>query len=150
MAVTRILANNFKLALGQGLINFASGDFRVILMNSAFAFDRDTHATYGDISTDELAAGNGYAQITKALTATEAWAQDNAADKAAITWANPTWEASTGSLGPTGAAVVLQYNSGTPAGSIIVGCIDFGEDITVTDGVSFQLQNMGFDLRQGT
>ena len=155
MAITRTLSNEFKFELGKGSIDLSdatAGAFRVILMNDTFAFNRDTHGTYEDIKADELATLNGYTKLDKALVADSAWAQDNVNDKAAITWENPTWTASSGSIGPTGAAVVVQYDAtGTVTGdnSLIVGCIDFGEDITVTDGVSFQLQNMGFDLTQG-
>ena len=155
MAVTRTLSNEFKLELGKGSIDLSdatTGAFRVILMNTTFAFNRDTHGTYEDIKADELATLNGYTKLDKALVADSAWAQDDVNDKAAISWENPTWTAASGSIGPTGAAIVLQYDAtGTVTGdnSLIVGCIDFGEDITVTDGVSFQLQNMGFDLSQG-
>ena len=155
MAVTRTLSNKFKLELGKGSIdlsNATAGAFRVILMNNTFTFDRNTHGAYEDIKADELAALNGYTKLDKALVASAAWAQDNVNDKATISWENPTWTAASGSIGPTGAAVVVQYDAGGTAtgdNSLIVGCIDFGEDITVTDGVSFQLQNMGFDLTQG-
>ena len=155
MAVTRTLSNEFKLELGKGNIDLSdatAGAFRVILMNDTFTFDRDTHGTYEDIKADELDTGNGYTKLDKALVADSAWAQDNADNKAAVTWENATWTASGGSIGPTGAAVVLQYDAGgaeTGDDSLIVGCIYFGEDITVTDGVSFQLQNLGFDLSQG-
>ena len=158
MAVTRTLSNEFKLELGKGSINFGdtgAGAFRVVLMNNTFTFDRDTHGTYEDIKADELDTGNGYTKLDKALVADSAWAQDDVNNKGAISWENPTWTADTGSIGPTGAAVVLQYDATDPGGegavgdlSLVVGCIDFGEDITVTDGVSFQLQNMGFDLTQ--
>ena len=154
MAVTRTLSNEFKFELGKGSINFGdtgAGAFRVVLMNNTFTFDRDTHGTYEDIKADELDTGNGYTKLDKALVADSAWAQDDVNNKGAISWDNVTWTADAGSIGPTGAAVVLQYDAGgteTGDNSLIVGCIDFGEDITVTDGVSFQLQNMGFDLTQ--
>ena len=154
MAVTRTLSNEFKFELGKGSINFGdtgAGAFRVVLMNNTFTFDRDTHGTYEDIKADELDTGNGYTKLDKALVADSAWAQDDVNNKGAISWENPTWTADAGSIGPTGAAVVVQYDAGGTAtgdNSLIVGCIDFGEDITVTDGVSFQLQNMGFDLSQ--
>jgi len=153
MAVTRTLSNEFKYELGKGSINFGdtgAGAFRVILMNDTFTFDRTTHGTYLDIKADELDAGNGYAKLDKALTADSVWAQDDVNNKGAISWDDVTWTASGGSIGPSGAAVVLQYDAGNDGDdSLVVGCIDFGEDITVTDGVSFQLQNLGFDLSQG-
>lgn len=147
MAVTKTLSNKFFLELGKGMIDFSTDSFFVILMDDTYAFNRDTHALYSDISASELSTGNGYTVADYTLTASSAWAQDNTGDKGAIVWEHATWTVSTGSIGPTGAAVILQTNS-TLADSVIVGCIDFGENVTVTDGVSFQLQNLGFDLSQ--
>lgn len=154
MAVTKTLSNKFKLELGKGTINFSSDAFRVILMEADDTFDRTADLTYGDgtgttVASRELATGNGYTQLTKALVTDSAWAQDDINHKASIAWEDVTWTASTGSIGPTAAAIVLQHDSVTPADSLVVGCIDFGENITITDGVSFQLQDLGFDLEQG-
>ncbi len=155
MAVTRVLSNGFKLELGKGSIDFSdatAGAFRVILMKAQaeFTFDRDTMGTYGDVSGDELATLYGYTQLDEALVIDSAWAQNNADNKAEISWNNVTWTADGGSIGPTSAAIILQYDAGNGGDdSLVVGCIDFGEDITVTDGISFQLQNIGFDLSQG-
>jgi hypothetical protein len=153
MAVTKALSNEFKFELGKGSIDFSdatAGAFRVILMDEEanFTFDPDTMGTYGDVSTYELSTDNGYTQITKALVADSAWAQDDVGDKGSIAWENVTWTADTGNIGPTSAAIILAYDSGTAANSIVIGCISFGEDITIEDGVSFQLQNLGFDLSQ--
>lgn len=147
MAVTREVSNKFKLEQGKGSVDFGTDEFRVILMQDldTFTFDKDLHGTYGDLSASELAEGYGYAQLDKILDVDEVWQQDNVNDKAYLTWLNPTWTASGGSIGPTSAAVVVQYNSVTPADSLVVGCISFGEDITVTDGISFQVQLMGFE-----
>ena len=154
MAVTRTLSNHFKTELGKGTIDFSdatAGAFRVILMTTAYAFDPDTHDTYLDIKASEITTAGGYEKLTKPLVASAAWAQDNVNDKAAIVWENVTWTASAANFDAIGAAVILQYDAGGTAtgdNSIVVGCIDFGEDITVADGISFQLQNMGFNLRQ--
>ncbi len=154
MAVTRVLSNEFKLELGKGSIDFSdatAGAFRVILMKAQgdFNFDRDTMGTYGDVSEDELDTEYGYTKLDKALVIDSAWAQNDTDNKAEISWNNVTWTASGGSIGPTSAAIILQHDEGTAANGIIVGCINFGEDITVTDGISFQLQDIGFDLSQG-
>ena len=155
MAVTRELSNKFKLELGKGSIDFSdatAGAFRVILMKAMadFTFDRDTHGTYGDVKTGEISTAGGYEKLTKPLVIDAAWAQDNVNNKALIDWANVTWTASGAPLDTTSAAIVLQYdanNSGDD--SLVVGCINFGEDIDVLDGVAFVLQNLGFDLKQG-
>ncbi len=151
MAVTRVLSNEFKFELGKGSIDFDDGEFRVILMKAQedFIFDRDTMGIYDDVDDDELATANGYTQLNEELTDSSAWAQNDTDNKAEISWNNVTWTADGGSIGPTSAAIILQHDGGTAANGIIVGCIGFGEDITITDGVSFQLQDIGFDLSQG-
>ena len=154
MAVTRTLSNRFKTELGKGTIDFSdatAGAFRVILMTTAYAFDPDTHNTYLDIKASEITTAGGYEKLTKALVADSAWAQDNVNNKAAIAWENVTWIASGADFDAIGAAVILQYDAGGSAtgdNSLVIGCIDFGTDHTVADGVSFQLQNLGFDLTQ--
>ena len=148
MSVTKTLSNNLKFQLGNGAIDF-SGDFRVILMDDTFTFDRNTHGTYGDISASELAAGNGYTVEGELLVVDSAWAQDNANNQATVSWADVTWTADAGSIGPTISAVVLQWDGVDAANSIIVGEVHFGAGKTITDGVSFQLQDLGFDLKQG-
>ena len=152
MAITRILSNNFKFELGRGNIDFNTGDFRVILMQGAgvFTFSKASHGQYVNVKASELPAGNGYNLITKPVTPapTEEWQQDNGLNKASVTWENPTWTAAGGDIGPTDGAIVLQYDSTTPDNSIVVGYIGFGEDIVIADTVSFQLQEMGFDLFQ--
>ena len=154
MAITRTLSNHFKTELGKGTIDFSNvtaGAFRIILMTTAYTFDRETHDTYLDIKASEITTAGGYEKLTKPLVASAAWAQDDVNDKAAISWDNVTWTASGAAFDAVGAAVILQYDAGGAAtgdDSQVVGCIDFGEDITVTDGVSFQLQNLGFDLTQ--
>ena len=157
MAVTRTLSNTFREKLGKGEVNLSdttTGAFRVILMNNTFAFDPDTtggHVTYGDIKADELATGNGYTKLDKALVASSAWAGNDTDNNAQISWDMVSWIASSGSIGPTGAAVVLMYDIGDAGGtgdagddSVVVGCIDFGEDYTMEDGVTFQLRETGF------
>ncbi len=152
MAVTRILSNKFKLEFGKGEVDFSTDVFRIILMKDqdTFTFDRTTHQFYSDISADELDTEYGYTQITKVLDVDSVWAQDDVNHKATISWQNVIWSASAGNIGPTGTALVLQYDSDTPDNSLIVGAIDFGEDITAIDGVNLELKDLGFDLSQKT
>lgn len=159
MAVTRTLSNTFKEKLGKGEVDFSlvtAGAFRVILMSNTFAFDPDTtggHVTYGDVKASELATGNGYTKLDKALVASTAWAADDVADLVKIEWDSALWTATADSIGPTGAAIVLMYDAGDNGGtgdigddSLVVGCVDFGEDYTMENGVSFQLKDLGFSL----
>ena len=162
MGVTKELSNKFKYEFGLGNVNFSdtgTGAFKVILMQGmdTFTFDRNTHGTYADVKSSELANGNGYTQLDKNLVIENAWAQNDPENKATISWDNVFWTASSGNIGPISAAIILQYDATDPGGdgaigdlSLIVGCINFGEDVIVADELTFQLQNLGFDLVQGT
>lgn len=142
MAVVSTLSNHFKYQLASGNIDFDSNVYKVILMNTTFAFDKDTDATLADVTADQLPTGNGYTQNDKTL-ANVAITEDDTNDKAYVTWDDVTWTASGGSIGPTGAAVI--YDD-TTTDDTVVGCIDFGTDYTISDGSSLQLQNIQVDL----
>ena len=157
-----VFSNEFRYRLGKGELDFSdtgAGAFRIILMQSkeTFLFGKDAHGSYADVKSSELANGNGYTQLDKNLVIGNAWAQNNTDNKAAISWDNIIWTASSGNIGPISAAIILQYDATDPGGdgaigdlSLIVGCINLGQDVIVADGLMFQLQNLGFDLVQGT
>ncbi len=142
MAIISTLSNHYKKQLADGEIDFSSNVYKIILMNTSFAFDKDAHATLADVTASQLATGNGYTQDNKTL-ANVAVTEDDTNDKAVITWDNITWTASGGSIGGTGAACI--YDD-TTSDDTIIGCVDFDTDFTIADGVSFQLQNIQIDI----
>lgn len=142
MAVVSTLSNHFKFQLASGEIDFDANTFKIILMNTTFAFDKDADATLADVTADQLATQFGYTQDTKTL-ANVSVSEDDANDKATITWDDVTWTASGGSIGPSGAACI--YDD-TTSDDTIVGCIDFGEDVTAADGINFQIKDIQIDL----
>lgn len=142
MAVTVTVPNHAKYMQATKKIDYENDVFKAILMNSSFAFDKDAHATLADVTASQLATGNGYTQNDKTLTGV-AVSEDDTNDKAAVTWSDPTWTASGGSIGPTGAIII--YDD-TTTDDTIVFCGDFGTDYTITDGSSFQPQNIAMDI----
>jgi len=142
MAIISTLSNHYKKQLAEGNINFSSNVYKIILTDTSFTFDKDLHATLADVTSNQLSTGNGYTQNNKTL-ANVSITEDDTNDKASITWDNVTWTASGGSIGGTGAACI--YDD-TTSDDTIIGCIDFGSDFTIEDGVSFQLQNIQIDL----
>lgn len=140
MAVTKTVSNEFKLELGKAAINFTSDVFKAKLMAPAFTFDKDAHGTVGDLPANEITAAGSYAELT--LTVDTAWNQDNVNDKAYIDWADATWTASGAAFDDF--ASVIVYDA-THASDVIVGCIDLGETVSLTDGNTFELQNIGFE-----
>jgi hypothetical protein len=138
MAITVTLSNHWKYQLGKKLVDISGDDFKIILMDDSFAFDKDAHATLADViasPSHELATANGYTQQDKALSG-GTWAENDTDDKGIRTFDNVSWTASTGSIGPTGSAVI--YDD-TTADKTVVGCIDYGTDYTIPDGASFQI-----------
>lgn len=144
MAVVATLSNHFKFQLASGNIDFDSDSFKIILMDTAFAFDKDTHATLALVSANEISTANGYTQQTKVL-ANVVVTEDDTSDQASITWDDPTWTASGGDLGgeASGAAIIYDDTSGDDT---VVGCIDFGTDYTIPDGSSLKIENIEVDL----
>lgn len=138
MSITSILSNHYKKQLMDGNIDFSSDTFRMILMNNTFVFDRDSHATYSDVSADELAAGNGYALSGELLISGEL-TEDDANDRGKMTWSDASWTASSGDIGPTGSAVMIDFTS---ADDTVIGCVDYGSDYTIADASSFLIKDI--------
>ena len=136
MASVTTIPNRLKLLLMTKQIDCANDAFKIILMNSAFVFDKDTHGLLADVTANQIATGYGYTQDAKILTGVTV-AQDNVNDMAAVAWSDVTWTAAGGPIGPTGSAIV--YDD-TATDKPIVMCIDFGEDCTTADGYSFQIK----------
>jgi len=122
--------NRIKYLLATKAIDFANDAFKVILMQTAFVFDKDNHKLYADVIGNELATANGYTQGTKALAGVSV-VEDNTDDRCEIKWSNVTWVASGGAIGPTSGAII--YDD-TVANDPIIGYLDFGGDQTQPDG----------------
>lgn len=123
-------SNKIKYLLATKAIDFANDVFQIILMQSGFTFDIDTHHGYADLSAGELAAGNGYLAGGNTLAGV-AVTEDDTDDRTEVTWNNTAWTASGGSVGPVAGAII--YDD-TVADDPIVGYIDFGGDVTQADG----------------
>lgn len=126
-------SNKLKYLLASKIIDFANDSFKIILMDTGFTFNKDTHHGYADVSASELATGNGYTANTKTLAGV-AVTEDDTDDRCEITWSNVTWTASGGAIGPSPGAIIFDDTVTTPTDDPIVGYIDFGGDQTQADG----------------
>jgi hypothetical protein len=142
MAVVATASNHFKYQLAKKLVDLSADTIKIILMNTTFAFNKDTHATLANVTADQLATNYGYTQDNKEL-ANKVVTEDDTNDKCSMTCDDVTWTASGGSIGATGAAIL--YDD-TTADDTVIGCIDFGTDYTIPDGSSLQLQDVEVDL----
>jgi hypothetical protein len=138
------LSNKYKFELCSGNIDFDLNTFKIILMATAFTFNKDTHENYDDVSANELAAGNGYTTGGNTLAGVSV-TEDDANDRCSVTWNNSVWNASGGDIGPSPGAIIYK-DTGTPATSTVIGFIDFTTDQTATDGGTFTVSNI--EVRQ--
>lgn len=136
--MTTEASNHIKYLLATGVIDFSSDVFKIILMDTGYSFNKDTHALYADVSGDELADGNGYTtkgEILAGVSVTE----DDTDDRAEVTWNNKSWTASGGSIGPTPGAIIIDE---TATDDPIIGYIDFGGEQTQADGGTCTISNI--------
>lgn len=123
-------ANKIKYLLATGAIDFSSDTFKIILMESGFTFDKDTHHQYSDVSGQELPTANGYTAAGETLTGVSV-TEDDTDDRTEVEWNSVSWSASGGPIGPSPGAII--YDD-THADKAIVGYIDFGAEYTQADG----------------
>lgn len=134
-------SNKIKYLLATKAIDFANDTFKIILMQTGFTFDKDTHHGYADVSASELATGNGYTAGGATLSGV-AVTEDDTDDRTEITWNNATWTASGGSIGPSPGAIIYDDTVTTPTADPVVGYIDFGGDQTEADGGTATIANI--------
>ena len=132
------IANNFRVLIAQGVVDFDALTFKAIAMKEGFVFNPATHDLYADVSASEQTTGYGYTAGGVTLTGVSI-AQNDTDARADITWNNITWTASGGDVGPL--AGVIIYDD-TITGDPIVGYIDFGGAYTVADGGTATLANV--------
>ena len=137
-------SNKLKFLLASKIIDFADDSFKIILMQSGFVFNKDTHHGYADVSASELATGNGYTANTKTLAGV-AVTEDDTDDRCEVTWNNVTWTAASGAIGPSPGAIIYDDSvvaAGVTVADPIVGYIDFGGDQTQADGGTATISNV--------
>ncbi|HEU5272567.1 MAG TPA: hypothetical protein VFU97_02800 [Xanthobacteraceae bacterium] len=121
--------NAFVADVANKVHNLGSDTLKVMLTNTAPAA---TNAIKSDIT--EIAAGNGY---TAGGTAATLVSSAQSGGTYTLKLNNVTYTASVGSIGPFRYAVL--YNS-TPVNGNLIGYWDYGTNLTVTAGNSFQVQ----------
>lgn len=121
--------NAFVANTANGLVNFGSDTFKIMLTNTAPVA---TNSVYTDISSNELASGAGYTTGGASVTLTSS-AQTSGTYKYIASAANPTWTA-TGSMGPFRYAVIYDSSAATKT---LVGWWDYGSSVTLASTNTF-------------
>ena len=132
------IANNFRVLIAQGAVDFDANTFKAIAMKEGFVFNPATHDLYADVSASEQATGYGYTAGGVTMSGVSITQNDTDA-RADITWNNITWTASGGDVGPL-AGVIIYDDSLT--NDPIVGYINFGGSYTVADGGTATVANV--------
>jgi hypothetical protein len=134
--------NHFKYLLATKAIDFDNDSFIIILMESGFVFNKDTHALYADVSGNELPTANGYTIKNKAL-ANVTVTEDDVNDRCDITTDAVSWTATDGAIGPCPGAIIIDD---TVADDPIVGYIDFGAEYTQATGGTVTINNIAIRI----
>jgi hypothetical protein len=134
--------------LGTGVHNLSTGSAKAALTNSAPA--TATVAVFADIT--EISAGNGYSAGGPTLDS-EAFAETGSGTGIwQYTSSDEVITASGGSIGPFRYVVVYNDTPTSPADPVI-GTLDYGSNLTITDTNTFTLDvgaNGWFRLGAGT
>lgn len=111
----------------RGLINFESGRFRVLLCSSEYQPDRADHNRRSDVGGEVEAEGYtlGGARVSVAIQPSP---DDDAID---ISLGGARWPRASISARY---AVYFHDNGGDASDDELIACIDFGEDVTSTNG----------------
>jgi hypothetical protein len=124
--------HEYKGNLGKKIHDLVNDGFKAMLTNVA------PDAAANTVKTDitEITAGNGYTAGGATLTGT-AWAETGAGIGTwRLTFADPAWTASGGSIGPARYVVIYDDTPTSPADPLI-GYWDYGAPFTITDGNTF-------------
>jgi len=100
--------------------------FKAMLVTSAYTPDKDLHLTRTNVGNE--VTGTGYTPTGN--TATPTVTKDTANDRLDISWSIANWTSAT----ITARAVVIYKSTGTASTDLLVGYVDFGSDVTSTNG----------------
>lgn len=124
--------HEFKRYLADGTIDLDSHTFKAVLTNSAPSAANDTVLA----NITQIANGNGYTTGGATLSSVT-WTETGAGTGVwRFTFADFTWTASGGSFGPFQYVVFYDDTPTSPADPL-VGYLDYGSAITITNGNSF-------------
>lgn len=120
-----LLFNSFIDDVARGNIDLDTDTFKVMLVTSTYAPDKDTHTKRSNVTNEVVGAGYTTGGVASAATVTK----DTANDKVTIAFASVNWSTST--ITARG-AVIYKSRGGASSADELVGYVDFGSDITST------------------
>ena len=112
----------FFYRLANKEVDLSIDVFKSILMDNSFFFLPETHLTLADVTSHQIATGNGYTQNDKTLTG-GTLTEDASNFRAYRTFDGVSWTASGGALPAIGSLLI--YDDTTTDDAIVIG-YDFG------------------------
>ena len=133
MALTEIMSNTWK----REMLERVSGDSYVMsLMIPSFAFNRDIHSTYTDVSGEELPAGSGYTGSGEQMTVSGEVLKDDNNDRAHLVFLDVSFTPTSGEdFGLVGSAVVRNESV---SGEMIIGSVDYNTSYQVSGEIKIE------------
>jgi hypothetical protein len=113
--------------MARGAIDWDADSFKVMLVTSSYAADKDTHLKRSSVTNEVTGTGYTAGGVTTACTVTK----DTANDKVTIQFAAGSWTSST--ITARG-AVYYKSRGGLSSLDELVAYNDFGSNIITTNG----------------
>lgn len=131
-------SNEYKYRL---LKNTEADTYKMILMQTGFTYNPDTHNTLADVSASELPTENGYTvggKVLNNITITK----DNDLNKGILTADNVVWTASGGTLETAGAIVFNDTMTDDP----VVYYANAEGVLSAPDGINLEIKNIQYRI----
>ena len=120
-----LLYNSFVDDLARGAIDADADTFKVMLVTSTYAPNKDTHTKLSDVTNEVTGTGYTAGGTASAATVTK----NTATDQVTIAFASVNWPTSTITAR---AAVIYKSRGGASSADELVAYVDFLSDITST------------------
>lgn len=120
-----LIYNSMLEDLARGAIDFDTDTFKVMLVTSTYAPDKDTHLKRSSVTNEVVGTGYTSGGVTSACTV----AKDTATDKVTMTFASVNWATATITAR---AAVIYKARGGASSADELVAYVDFLSDVTST------------------
>jgi hypothetical protein len=109
--------------MARGAIDFDTDTFKVMLVTSSYAPNKDTHDKRDDVTNEVSGTGYTAGGVTSACTVTK----DTANDRVTLSFAAVNWATSTITAR---AAVIYKSRGGASSADELVCYVDFGGDVS--------------------
>lgn len=121
-----LIYNSCLNDMATGAIDFDTNSFKILLVTSSYAPNKDTHTKRSDVTNEITGTGYTAGGSSSAVTVTN----DTANDRIDINFADVSWSSAT----LTAAAAVIYKTTGTASADNLVAYLDFGGNVTSTNG----------------